>query len=67
MNIIILGAGQVGSTVATELAKEESNEITVVDTNQQILSELQDRLDLREAGGADGLGRSGCHRRRRMR
>jgi trk system potassium uptake protein TrkA len=51
MNIIILGAGQVGSTVATELAKEESNEITVVDTNQQILSELQDRLDLRTICG----------------
>ena len=47
MYIIILGAGQVGSTVATELAKEDSNEITVIDTNQQILSELQDRLDLR--------------------
>jgi len=51
MNIIILGAGQVGSTVATELAKEESNEITVIDTNQQILSELQDRLDLRTLCG----------------
>jgi trk system potassium uptake protein TrkA len=51
MNIIILGAGQVGSTVATELAKEESNEITVIDTNQQILSDLQDRLDLRTICG----------------
>lgn len=51
MNIIILGAGQVGSTVATELAKEESNEITVIDTNQEILSELQDRLDLRTICG----------------
>ena len=51
MNIIILGAGQVGSTVATELAKEEANEITVVDTNQQILSELQERLDLRTICG----------------
>lgn len=51
MNIIILGAGQVGSTVATELAKEESNEITVIDTNQEILSDLQDRLDLRAICG----------------
>src|SRR5210317_1355699 len=51
MNIIILGAGQVGSTVATELAKEESNELTVIDTNQQILSDLQDRLDLRTICG----------------
>lgn len=51
MNIIILGAGQVGSTVATELAREESNEITVIDTNQEILSDLQDRLDLRTLCG----------------
>ncbi|MDH5356162.1 MAG: Trk system potassium transporter TrkA [Gammaproteobacteria bacterium] len=51
MNIIILGAGQVGSTVATELAKEESNEITVIDINQDILSDLQDRLDLRTIRG----------------
>jgi len=51
MNIIILGAGQVGSSVATELAKEESNEITVVDVDQAILSELQDRLDLRTIHG----------------
>lgn len=65
MNIIILGAGQVGSSVAAELAREESNEITVIDIDQGILSELQDRLDLRticgngsypnmlEAAGAD--------------
>ena len=51
MNIIILGAGQVGSTVATELAKEEANEITVIDINQQILSDLQDRLDIRTICG----------------
>ncbi|NNE63573.1 MAG: Trk system potassium transporter TrkA [Gammaproteobacteria bacterium] len=51
MNIIILGAGQVGSTVATELAREESNEITVIDVNQEILSELQERLDLRTICG----------------
>ncbi len=51
MNIIILGAGQVGSSVASELAKEESNEITVIDVDQAILSELQDRLDLRTING----------------
>lgn len=51
MNIIILGAGQVGSTVAAELAKESSNEITVIDTNAHILSDLQDRLDLRTICG----------------
>jgi trk system potassium uptake protein len=51
MNIIILGAGQVGSSVASELAKEDSNEITVIDIDQAILSELQDRLDLRTICG----------------
>jgi len=51
MNIIILGAGQVGSSVASELAKEDSNEITVIDVDQDILSELQDRLDLRTICG----------------
>ncbi|MCP4076244.1 MAG: Trk system potassium transporter TrkA [Gammaproteobacteria bacterium] len=51
MNIIILGAGQVGSSVATELAKEDSNEITVIDVDQTILSDLQDHLDLRTING----------------
>ena len=51
MNIIILGAGQVGASVASELAKEASNEITVIDVNQEILQELQDRLDLRTIHG----------------
>jgi len=51
MKIIILGAGQVGSSVATELAREEDNEITVVDIEQSILTDLQDHLDLRTICG----------------
>jgi trk system potassium uptake protein TrkA len=51
MKIIILGAGQVGSTVASQLAREEANEITVIDIDQTILTELQDRLDLRTICG----------------
>ncbi len=51
MKIIILGAGQVGSTVASELARDESNEITVIDIDQHILTDLQDRLDLRTICG----------------
>ena len=46
MKIIILGAGQVGSTLAQHLASE-ANDITVIDMNRIILRELQDRLDLR--------------------
>ena len=33
MKILILGAGQVGRTAAYHLAREEANEVTVVDTN----------------------------------
>ena len=46
MKIVILGAGQVGSTVAHSLSSEE-NDITVVDTNATHLNNLQDRLDIR--------------------
>ena len=46
MNIIILGAGRVGESVAESLVSEK-NDITVVDTDPQRLRRLQDRLDLR--------------------
>ena len=45
MKIIILGAGQVGGTLAEHLA-DEKNDITVVDTNGDKLRALQDRLDI---------------------
>ncbi len=45
MKIIILGAGQVGTSVANNLASE-ANDITVVDTREDLLHDLQDRLDL---------------------
>ncbi|MFM7797975.1 MAG: Trk system potassium transporter TrkA, partial [Planctomycetota bacterium] len=51
MKIVILGAGQVGRTAATQLAREEANEVTVVDTNEDLLRELQDRLDIRTVAG----------------
>lgn len=50
MKIIILGAGQVGGTLAEHLA-EEDNDITVVDNNAQRLRQLQDRFDLRAIQG----------------
>ena len=50
MKIIILGAGQVGSSVAHSLA-HEANDITVVDVRADILLELQGRLDLRGVAG----------------
>ena len=51
MKIIVLGAGQVGSTVAQNLARE-NNDVTVVDLDLSVLQELQDRLDLRTVLGA---------------
>jgi len=50
MKILILGAGQVGSSLADNLASE-ANDITVVDTNEATLQHLQDRLDLRTVNG----------------
>jgi trk system potassium uptake protein TrkA len=50
MKIIILGAGQVGASVAANLASE-ANDITVVDDNPGVLQELQDRLDIRTVVG----------------
>ncbi len=45
MKIIILGAGQVGGSLAEHLAGEK-NDITLVDIDAERLHELQDRLDI---------------------
>ncbi len=50
MKIIILGAGQVGTAVARNLA-DEDNDVTIVDTNADVLREMQSRLDLRTVHG----------------
>ncbi|WP_129782514.1 Trk system potassium transporter TrkA [Peristeroidobacter soli] len=52
MKIIILGAGQVGRTAANHLAREAANEVTVVDVNDELLRDLQDRLDIRTLVGS---------------
>lgn len=51
MKIIILGAGQVGRTAAQHLAREEANDVTVVDLDDVLLRELQDRIDIRTVQG----------------
>ena len=50
MKIIVLGAGQVGRTVAISLT-EEDNDVTVVDTEASILQEIADTTDLRTVAG----------------
>ena len=50
MKIIILGAGQVGRTLAENLSSEQ-NDITIVDIDGGRLRELQDRLDISTVQG----------------
>ncbi|MFW9082174.1 Trk system potassium transporter TrkA [Pseudomonas sp. P2757] len=54
MKIIILGAGQVGGSLAEHLASE-ANDITVVDTDGERLRDLGDRLDIRTVQGRGSL------------
>ena len=51
MKIVIIGAGAVGGTLAEHLARE-ANDITLVDLDEQLLGELQDRLDIRTLPGS---------------
>ena len=50
MQIIILGAGQVGGTLTEHLA-DEQNDVTVVDSSDSALRQLQERLDIRTVKG----------------
>ncbi|WP_428240654.1 Trk system potassium transporter TrkA [Gynuella sp.] len=54
MKIIILGAGQVGSTLAENLASED-NDITVVDNKESKLRDLSDRLDIQTVTGMGSM------------
>lgn len=63
MKIIILGAGQVGASLAENLVGE-NNDITVIDHSNERLQELQNRFDLRVVHGSascpDTLGEAGA-------
>jgi trk system potassium uptake protein TrkA len=50
MKILILGAGQVGASVAATLARED-NDITVVDMNSDSLEALRDHYDIQTVQG----------------
>ena len=45
MKIVIVGAGKVGTAIATELANE-SHDVTVVDTNKEKVKFLSETLDI---------------------
>lgn len=55
MKILILGAGQVGSSVAAALSVEDQNDITVVDSDAHRLRELTEKLDIRAVVGHASL------------
>ena len=63
MKILILGAGQVGASVAASLARED-DDITVVDSDSDLLLKLQDHYDIRTIQGnashPDVLARAGA-------
>ncbi|MFP4314240.1 MAG: NAD-binding protein, partial [Alphaproteobacteria bacterium] len=45
MRVIICGAGQVGYSIASYLAREE-NDVTVIDENREIIGRINDELDV---------------------
>ncbi|MDG2061825.1 MAG: Trk system potassium transporter TrkA [SAR86 cluster bacterium] len=52
MEIVILGAGAVGSTLADLLAKEsEENDITIIDANPSYLSSIEEHADIKTIQG----------------
>jgi trk system potassium uptake protein TrkA len=63
MKILIIGAGQVGGTLAANLASE-AFDITLVDHNEVALAELRDKLDIQTVHGSgshpDVLRRAGA-------
>lgn len=60
MKIIIVGAGKVGVTIAENLSAE-NHDVTVIDTNNEVLGKVSDTLDvlcLRGNGASIGVLRS---------
>src|SRR5258706_15637091 len=51
MKFVIPGAGRGGRPAAYNWARDPANEVTVVDTDEQALRGLQDRIDIRVVAG----------------
>ena len=51
MKVLIIGAGQVGSSVAATLARED-DDVTVVDEVNELLVKLQDHYDIQNRSWA---------------
>ncbi len=63
MKVVILGAGQVGGSLSANLSSN-GYDVTVIDSNDEKLSDLDSRLDLRTVSGHAShpitLKRAGC-------
>jgi len=51
VKILILGSGQVGSTVAQNLASVPSNDVTIIDIDEKALNRTSSRLDVQTIVG----------------
>ena len=51
MKILILGSGQVGSTIAQELAAMPNHDVTIIDTDEAALRNTGSRLDVQTIVG----------------
>ncbi|ORF26551.1 Trk system potassium transport protein TrkA [Snodgrassella alvi] len=51
MKILILGCGQVGSTIASNLARMTNNDVTIIDINESALQQINQRLDVQTIVG----------------
>ena len=50
MHIVIVGAGAVGSFIASTLCTE-GNDISIIDTNKSLLNDIQEHLDVMTVHG----------------
>ncbi len=54
MKVVILGAGQVGGSLSANLSSN-GYDVTVIDSNDEKLSDLDSRLDLRTVSGMQAI------------
>ncbi|MDF2368736.1 Trk system potassium transporter TrkA [Sneathiella sp.] len=64
MKVIVCGAGQVGSNIARQLARE-NNDVTLIDQSPELVRKIGDELDVRamvgHASHPDALERAGAY------
>lgn len=64
MKVIVCGAGQVGSNIARQLARE-NNDVTLIDQSAELVRKIGDELDVRamvgHASHPDALERAGAY------